>query len=158
MKRPRRASLDEVKISRNGDYADIEFADPTAGNMNLKIGPEVAWMNDQEILDVYNSIVFAMEESARNWDNTVVEIPPGQPQIKYFDKGEQWTPRGSVLRVFISEDDNGLPEFYIDDQVLTLEEFGRMLTTHAGWGMRIAFVPEDRLEENPKLEVRQPSN
>jgi hypothetical protein len=46
----------------------------------------------------------------------------------------------------------------IDDQELSIEEFGRMLTTHAGWGMRICFVPEDEIEDEPEIEVREPDN
>ena len=46
-----------------------------------------------------------------------------------------------MLRCII--DDSG-PEgeviIHIDDKELSLAEFGRMLTVHAGWGMRIAFV------------------
>ena len=44
----------------------------------------------------------------------------------------------------------------IDDQELTLAEFGRMLSVDAGWGMRIAFVPEEYLSEHPAVEVREP--
>jgi hypothetical protein len=39
---------------------------------------------------------------------------------------------------------------------LSLEEFGRMLMTHAGWGMRIEFGPDDELHRRPTLEVRKP--
>ncbi len=28
--------------------------------------------------------------------------------------------------------------------------------TYAGWGMRIAFVPDDRVAEEPEVEVREP--
>jgi hypothetical protein len=31
-----------------------------------------------------------------------------------------------------------------------------MLTTYAGWGMRIYFVDEDSVAEEPKLEIRDP--
>jgi hypothetical protein len=31
-----------------------------------------------------------------------------------------------------------------------------MLTTYAGWGMRIVFVPDDQLHRRPALEVREP--
>ena len=44
----------------------------------------------------------------------------------------------------------------IDDKELSLREFGRLLTVDAGWGMRIAFVPDDLIEEEPKVEVRVP--
>jgi hypothetical protein len=34
-------------------------------------------------------------------------------------------------------------------------EFGHLLTTHAGWGMRIVFVPVDELDEEPRIEIRE---
>jgi len=46
--------------------------------------------------------------------------------------------------------------FIIDGHELTLEEFGQLIVTHAGWGMRIAFVPDDRTHINPTVEVREP--
>ncbi len=45
---------------------------------------------------------------------------------------------------------------HIDDQELSLREFGRLLLTHAGWGMRIAFVLDDLIEVEPEVEVREP--
>ena len=57
--------------------------------------------------------------------------------------------------------DDGGPEgeitVHIDDQELSLREFGRLLSTHAGWGMRIAFVPSELVEEEPEVEVREPN-
>ena len=38
-----------------------------------------------------------------------------------------------------------------------MEEFGRMLTTYAGWGMRIEFVSDDQLHSRSALEVREPT-
>ena len=40
-------------------------------------------------------------------------------------------------------------------QELSLAEFGRLLRVHAGWGMRIAFVPEEFVTENPKVKLRR---
>ena len=83
-------------------------------------------------------------------------MPLGSPQIKYFARGNQWCPRGRVLRCLVGDDENGQLVVGIDDQELSLEEFGRMLTTYAGWGMRIEFVPDDQLHRRPALEVREP--
>lgn len=152
------ATIDQVKITRNGEYAELEFADPAASGANIKIGPEVMTMTDQEILDVHNSIVSAMEQSVRNWDNVVHEIPPGRPQISYFEAADQWTPRGEVLRVHISESEFGEPEYWIDDKSLNLHEFAKLLSTFNGWGMRISFVPEEYIEEEPRVEVRDPAD
>jgi len=121
------------------------------------LGPEVDRMTDQEILDRFNDGIRATEALAAAYHHVAVEIPPGRPQIKYFERGAQWTPRGDVLRCVV--DDGGprrTPIILIDDQELSWEEFGRLLCTYAGWGMRIVFVPDDRLEEEPDIEVREP--
>ena len=50
--------------------------------------------------------------------------------------------------------DDGGPDgevtIHIDNEELSLAEFGKLLRYYAGWGMRIAFVPEERVTENPK--------
>jgi hypothetical protein len=70
-------------------------------------------------------------------------------------RSDQWVPRGGVLRCLIH--DEGLQLVVeIDDQELRLEEFGKLLTTYAGWGMRIEFVPDDDVHRRPALEVREP--
>ena len=46
----------------------------------------------------------------------------------------------------------------IDGRELSLREFGRLLRTYAGWGMRITFVPEDEIDEEPLVEVREPED
>jgi hypothetical protein len=44
----------------------------------------------------------------------------------------------------------------IDGQKLQLKQFGKLLASHEGWGMRIEFVPEDEVHRRPRLEVREP--
>ena len=53
-------------------------------------------------------------------------------------------------------DDDGQLVVGIDEHELSLEAFGRLLVTHAGWGMRIEIVPDDRLQHRPAIEVREP--
>ncbi len=156
VKKPRRASLDEVKITREGDTAIIENADPLIGGMHLRLGAKVQQMSDLEILKRFNEIIAAQEESLRRYDNTVIEIPIGKPQVKFSDQCDQWVPVGDVLRCFVEDNEDGEAVIWIDDQELSLREFGRLLTTRAGWGMRISFVPEELVTEEPELEVREP--
>jgi hypothetical protein len=35
-------------------------------------------------------------------------------------------------------------------------EFAKMVSTFGGWGMRIGFVPDDELHDEPVVEVREP--
>ena len=83
--------------------------------------------------------------------------PPGEKQIGYHENSDQWVPRGDVLRCIIDDGGpNGEVTIRIDDQELSLREFGRLLSVHAGWGMRIAFVPEEFVTENPTVKIRKP--
>ena len=146
-------------ISREGEYAVIEFRESGISSMNLKLGPKVEKMTDRQILNAFNKTVRSMEEMRSNYVHTPVEIPSGKPQIKYFAPGDQWVPRGDVLRCIIED---GGPDceatVWIDDRELSLREFGRLLTTHAGWGMRIVFVSEDELNAMHPIEIRDPEN
>lgn len=114
-------------------------------------------MTDREILDTYNQTVSAMIRMPNEYDRVPIEIPMGQPQVEYFEAADQWTPRGDVLRCIIDDGGpGGEVTITIDDREFSLAEFGRMLSTYAGWGMRITFVPDDALGTQPPVEVRQP--
>ncbi len=157
IKKPRQASPDEVKISRESDGAVIEFADRTISTTHFKIGPQVRHMSDQAILDMFNDMITARDQLAAEYENIVIEIPPGQPQIEYSELCDQWVLRGDLLRCFVEDGgSDGEVTVHIDDQELSLREFGRLLGTYAGWGMRIAFVPDDLIDEEPEVEVREP--
>ncbi len=157
IKKPRQASPDEVKISRESDGAVIEFADRTISTTHFKIGPQVRHMSDQAILDMFNDMITARDQLAAEYENIVIEIPPGQPQIEYSELCDQWVLRGDLLRCFVEDGGpDGEVTVHIDDQELSLREFGRLLGTYAGWGMRIAFVPDDLIDEEPEVEVREP--
>src|ERR1700675_2886915 len=106
MNKPRRASLDEVRITREGETAIIENADPTVSTTHLKIGSQIGSMSDAAILDLFNLLVETQEEMAAEFDNRAIEIPLGRPQISYMEGADQWVPRGQVLRCHIDDDEN----------------------------------------------------
>ena len=137
--------------------AHIDHADPSVSGASLTIGPQIAAMTDADIVEMYNDILDAQWALLQEWDKTVVEEPPGEPQIDYHENSDQWVPRGEVLRCIV---DDGGPDgevvIHIDDKELSLREFGRLLSVYAGWGMRIAFVPEEFVTENPKVKIRKP--
>ena len=147
--------LDEVILTRGSDYVEIAYKEPGVPSTRLQIGPEMSELSDEEIIDLFNEMLREKAKFAAEYKHVAVEVPLGSPQIKYIDRGQQWCPRGGVLRCLI-EDEEGQLVVGIDDRELSLEEFGRMLTTYAGWGMRIEFVPEDELHRRPVLDMREP--
>ena len=159
LKRPYIASLEQVRISREDDTAVIEYVEPGFWTTHFKLGPEVREMTDQEILDTFNDHLVTSARLREEYEHIASEIPPGKPQIGYSARSDQWVPRGFVLRGVI---DNGGPNnepiIHIDDRELSWTEFGRALTTFAGWGMRVIFVPDDEISLQPRIEVREPEN
>ncbi len=156
-RRPPAASLDEVTIRREGDDAIIDYRDPTIATTHFRIGPSVHRMTDREILGRFNKVLAAERKAVSTRRHVAIEIPPGRPQIRYFAAGDQWAPRGGVLRCVVDDSGpNGDAIIHIDEETLSLPEFGRLLCTYAGWGMRITFVPEEELAVAPRVEVREP--
>jgi len=157
-KRPYVASLDQVRITRErNDAAFIDYADPAIGGVHFTIGPEIADMTELEILDLHNECLQAMQDLADSYQHVAVEVPMGSPQIKYEERSDQWVPRGYVVRCVISDGGpDGEATFWVDDRELSLAEFGRMMTTYAGWGCRLVFVPDERVHERPEIAVREP--
>jgi hypothetical protein len=157
-KRPTHVLLDQVRITRDGESATIDHADPKLSGAHITIGPGIATMTDADIVEMYNDILDSQWALLEEWDKTVIEEPAGEPQIDFHENSDQWSPRGDVLRCII---DDGGPDgeatIHIDDQELSLREFGRLLAVHAGWGMRIVFVPEEFVTESPKVKIRKSS-
>ena len=115
-------------------------------------------LTDATVLDLFNDVIEAQQAMAAEYDDKLIEIPPGKPQIHYSEQSNQWVPRGDVLRCYIEDDEAGELVVHVDDQELNLRDFGRMLRTFAGWGMRISFVPEDRIEDQPEVVIREPKD
>jgi len=150
--------LDEVIITRDETSAHIRYKDPDFAETTLTIGPAVQEMTDQEIVDRYNEVLKGEAEMARRYKYVAVEPPLGSPQIKYHRQCDQWSPRGDVLRCLVGDtiEDERKPVIVIDGKELTWQEFGKVIVTYAGWGMRIEFTPEDEVHRRPKLVVREP--
>jgi hypothetical protein len=160
-KRPRMARLDQVRIARDGEDAIIEFRDPAIATTHLRIGRHVHQMTDEDVLLAFNRTIAAQ---LRNRDELgeyiAIEIPVGNPQVEQHPgTADRWVARGDVLRCCIEDgggEDGSLPVIYVDDQQFTWADFGRMLCTYAGGGMRIVFVPDDELDQAPQIAVREP--
>ena len=143
-KKPYIATLDEVTITREGDAAHIEYKQENVSGVCFTIGEKIHQMSDQAILDLYNDGLRASLELAKNYQYIATEIPPGKPQVTYFEKGGYWTPRGDVLRCSISWDsEEDTASVWIDDEEFSMKEFGRILSAYEGWGMRLMMVPDN---------------
>ena len=105
-KKPRPASVDDVKISRDREYAVIDYADEAIGGMQLHVGPEIANMSDHDILGLHNEVVAAMQASADEWEDVVIEIPVGKEPLAFHPDADQWSPRGNVVRCVIEDDES----------------------------------------------------
>jgi len=156
-KRPYIVGLDQVRITRQEQSAFIEYLDPAVPTVVVSVAEIPEPVTAEAILASHNQRLRDAEAWQAENPYVAVEVPPGSPQIEYFAAGDQWTPRGGVLGCLISD---GGPDYettiWIDDQELSLQEFGRLLSTYNGWGMRICFVPDDELEREPDIEVREP--
>jgi hypothetical protein len=158
IKKPHIATLDEVTITRDGETAIIEYKKQGIGGVHLTIGKEIHQMTEEDILDCHNDCIHLQLESGRNYKYIATEIPPGKPQVEYSEGACYWTPRGNVLRCQVGFDsDNHETAILIDAQEFSLKEFGKMLSTYEGWGMRIIFVPEDETYKSPPIEIKEPN-
>lgn len=164
MKRTYVASADQVRITREGDDAVIEYADDTVATTHLRMGADkLAAMTDEELLDFWNHHIETREDDRQSLSYTATEIPVGKPHVQFFEEANQWTPRGHVLRCQILSDAAIQPELdepfvSIDGRDFTLGEFMTMVGTFGGWGMRIEFVPDGELHQRPKVKVREPDS
>ncbi len=147
---------DEVIVTRQGETALIQYKETGVPTTQLTLGPIIITLSDAQIVELYNDTLREHAALAASYKNVAIEVPLGSPQIRHSKPSDQWLPRGSVLRCEIPDDADGQLVVGIDDQELSLDAFGRLLLGHAGWGMRIEFVPLDRLHHRPALEVREP--
>ncbi len=150
------ATLDEVKVTRDGDCARIEYKEAGIAVTTLEIGPEIAEMSDLKIVEAHNQGLRNEAKQVTQYKHAVFEVPLGSAQIEYFAQCDQWVPRSCVLRCLIQVAERGEIIVKIDGRKLRLKQFGRLLAAHQDWGMRIEFVPADEVHRRPVLQVREP--
>lgn len=157
-RRPPQSTIDQVHIARDGEYAIISHADPAYGTVNLKLGPEIDTLTDRKILDLFNNIIAAQEASIADPANRPIEIPQGRPQIEWHEDLQQWSARGHVLKCEVSDDEDGNLVVHVDDKELDAEAFLQLIRPFAGWGMRITFMDESQIHDEPDVIVRDPDD
>ena len=158
LRRSPQSTIDQVHIARDGEYAIITHANPIYGTVNLKLGPEIETMTDLDILEELNEIRAAQAASIADPANRPVEIPIGRPQIEWSEQYQEWSARGHVLKCVVSDDVDGDLVVYIDDHKLDAEAFLRLIRPFAGWGMRITFMDESQIHDEPEVILRDPDD
>ena len=77
-RRPHRASPDEIRTTRDGDYAIIAYADDAVATTHFKIGSEqLAQMTDEQIIDFWNDGIDARDRFMAAQDVVALEFPWG---------------------------------------------------------------------------------
>jgi hypothetical protein len=95
-KRPIHVSIDQVRVTREGNEATIDHADASAPTVHMTIGPGISSMSDADIVAMYNGILDAQWALLQEWDKTVVEEPPGEPQISSAESALSESKRNPV--------------------------------------------------------------
>ena len=95
-KRPYVAPADQVRITRDGDNAIIEYADESVATTHLRVGAEkLAAMTDEELLAFWNDGIEASEGHRQSLSYTATEIPVGKPQVEFFERGNPVDAKGA---------------------------------------------------------------
>ena len=97
---------------------------PSDPRVHVRFGPALATLTDAQVLKRFNLMIEAQAELAAGVDRTLTEIPPGRPQIEYYDRGDQWVPRAEVLRCHIVGDAQRGTLICIDDVELDMVGLG----------------------------------
>lgn len=158
-RRPHVASPEEVRITREGDAAIIEYGDENIATTHFGIGADkLATMTDADILELWNSGIEARDEFRRSLTYVATEIPIGQPQLETSDLDGELVARGEIVRCVIEGRPEQADDIFVsvDGKDLTLLQFARMLGTYEGWGLRVEVVPDDEIHQRPKRRVREP--
>ena len=86
------ASSADYQITRAGDIAIMAYADPKVATTSFKIGREkLAAMTDAEVFALWNEPIEARDQFMQDYDHVAVEVPPGHPQVRYFEEGESYS-------------------------------------------------------------------
>jgi hypothetical protein len=128
-KRPHVATLEEVTITRDGEYAIIAYADESVATTQYHIGADrLARMTDEDILMLWNAGLATKEEDVRS----------------RRDMGPALSRRNTVS-CFINEPpaDPHHPFLQADGRTFTAMELAKLLGAHPGWTVRLELIPPE---------------
>ncbi len=148
------ARLDQVTITRKGSEAIIAYKEPAIPTTHLEFGENLRGVSDEEILASFNESLKDEANGVADYRHIAVETPLGSPQIRVNPKTNKACVHGNVLRCIVTEGDAGQVLLQIDERKLDMKEFGRLLESFLGWGVRMEFVPKNAIDRRPELQVR----
>lgn len=128
-KRPHVATLEEIRITRDGEYAIIAYEDDSIATTQYHIGAaRLARMSDEDILMVWNAGLATKEDDVRS----------------RRDMGSALS-RGNVLSCQVRESpaDPDDPFLFADGRTFTAMELAKLLGAHEGWSVRIELLPPE---------------
>jgi hypothetical protein len=145
----------DVTIARDDHCSRIDYRVGAIPATHLEMDPKIVDLSNGEIIEEYNECLRDEAKLATERRHVAIEVPLGGTQMEYFARSDQWAPKGGVLRCLIKDDERGQVIVQIDEQELRLKQFGTLLATYTGWGMRIEFMPENEVHRRPVLQVRE---
>jgi hypothetical protein len=112
LKRPTRVSIEQVRITREGNDAIDDHADAGSSGAHLAIGPEIAAMTNAKIVDLYNDILESQDRhpgelyprvdfivtSMARYLTRYLNVPPAQRGWRTTRRLAD-RPRGTALRL-----------------------------------------------------------
>ena len=128
-KRPHVATLEEVTITRDGEYAIIAYVDDSVATTQYHIGADrLARMSDEDILMLWNAGLATKEDDVRS----------------RRDMGPALSLRNTMSCVITeAPTDAHHPFLQADGRTFTAMEMAKLLGAHPGWTVRIQLVPPD---------------
>jgi hypothetical protein len=132
-KRPHVATLEEVRITRDGEYAIIAYEDDTVATTQYHIGADrLARMSDEDILMLWNAGLATKDDDVRS----------------RRDMGTAMS-RANALTCVVREAPEGPddPFLFADGRTFTAMELAKLLGTHTGWVVRIELVPPENVRD-----------
>jgi hypothetical protein len=128
-KRPHVATLEEVTITRDGEYAIIAYLDDSVATTQYHIGRDrLARMSDEDILMLWNAGLATKEDDVRS----------------RRDMGPALS-RRNTMSCLITEapTDPHHPFLQAEGRMFTAMEMAKLLGAHPGWTVRFELVPPE---------------
>lgn len=125
-KRPHVATPDEVKITRDGDFAIIAYNDVNVETTQYRVGADrLARMSDEDILSIWNAgLATTEEEVARSRRDMTALLSGGNKLTAAIDTFPN-APNSPFVRV--------------SGRMYTPMELAQLIGSHVGWDVTIEF-------------------